>query len=1843
MSSKPRTTDVARVVRQAISQETKIPEEQLADDEPFERYGIESVMSVAIVRRLEETFGDLSKTLLFEYQTMKALLGYFAEEHDFHGVESAFNAPVSRARTTGAGVAAARGADRYPVKTIVQNAAGSDPVLRTVGSGQLDSVRDPSIDRRGDIAIIGMSGRFPLARNLEEFWANLRQGRDCITEIPEYLWDWRDYWHPEPRTEGKSYAKWGGFIEDADCFDPLFFNISNLAAEAIDPQERVFLETVHHTLEDAGYNRDALRGKRVGLYVAAMWGDYQHYGSLDASTESSFASIANRASYFFDLRGPSIALDTTCSGSLTTVHLACESLRTGETDLAIAGGVNITSHPHKYLALSALGFAATDGRCRSFGADGNGYVPGDGVGALLLKPLATAIGDGDRIHAVIKGTSINHGGRSSGFTVPSAEGQADLIDMALRKADIDPRSITYVEAHAPGTALGDPIEIRGLTNAFRKYTEDIAFCAIGSVKSNIGHLESAAGFAGIAKVVLQMQYQELVPSIHADQLNPNIRFDNTPFYVQRELAAWQPPVIQADGRQTRYPRRAAVSAFGVGGSNAHVILEEYLALLAPRTVSAEHLIVLSAKTEDRLRAIVENLLDYLTRQLASSTMPSRPSPQASLVERIFELIGDVTKIKTAMLDEQDELHDLLTGPTMVDMLMGKLHNEFGVTLDAQSLDSLTIRGLLASVTRCVPSAERSDAELSTLLERIAYTLQIGREPMEHRFATVVQSVPQLQQRLGAYLADGAELELSWTGHISNVAATVATRTEEEAYVARLVTSRRYERLGRLWCNGVAIPWVNLYPDPKPVRIALPLYPFARERCWIAQSATRATESVNQSLSCQQETSAPERLEENTNISVRVPVEHADLRRLVFRPVWSPVVISADTRAQPVEDRRTAGRYLLVYPRSASSLVDALRGLLSPGEAYEIVLGTRTDLVTQRCWEIDVSDQYAMDACLANVDHLDMVYFLGGYHDVDWQPETMAAFKRLEAQSVWTLFRLVKALERLRRAGREMPRLKVVTNHANAVRADDRIQPFTAAVHGLARTVAREHPQLEVEIIDLDLSEVDIAAMGTLRRALSYVVDGITGHREFTVRADQPYVRRLFPYDLEESSRPIFKRGGVYVLIGGAGTIGTGLSRYLASLASARLVWIGRRPRDEAIAAHVTEIERLSGHLDYVQANAADVEQLSRAFDAVERDHGKIDGVLHLAMVHEVTRIWDLSEEQLNSALASKAESTYALYLVLRRRNVGFVTLFSSAEAYVGNVGWGDYAAACCFQDVFALYWAQRAPWPVLSVNWGYWEGIVSDVSNILEAKGVHQLSVATGAAILERALASHTSQVIALDVEDHVLQRMGIVSREAPVLGNDTVVELVASTPLPEVGFVARVADVPTLLATDDGLPTLAAVSEALIDLLSGVLKINRARIEVDTDLINYGIDSLTVVALHKALEGKVGTLPATLFITFQTVDAVAKHLLGQYPAAARALVGVPEPTTARTSQPAPTSGAASLSAKSTEVRLLGRPNLSSTAKYLEQYGTIYRDGRLKQAAASATPRLLSIDIEEGQELMHLLVDTPSYESVELFLMGTGVPVMLLPAVGLTAPTWNYQFTSTLTCKMRLCVPHPPGYGLTKPIKDCTTRGIAGSFKDVIDLIAPRRPVHLVASCLSCVSAIYLARFFPDKIASLTLVGAFHNTEGMIVGDPDRLTTEELTTVLVTAVERVKGDFAGVTKRSANGASTANGASPALLLDSLCANSLIAMRYLTEMLTLSLLDWLPGIRVPTQCIYGTNDKIVAPHHSMTIADAITGAKLVEIDGAGHFPYLTHSEQFNPLLETFVEQHEGARRGLSTAN
>jgi acyl transferase domain-containing protein len=539
----------------------KIAPEQLNVGEPLAHYGLDSITAVTLSGDLEAWLGRrLSPTLAYDYPSIQALAAYLAQ------------APK--------------------VETV-------RPTASTEGNGDA-------------IAIIGIGCRFPGASDPDTFWQRLREGFDAITEVPRSRWDIDAFYDARPATPGKMNTRWGGFLEHVDQFDPQFFGISPREAIHMDPQQRLLLEVSWEALEHAGQAPEQLAGSRTGVFMGMSSADYshlQHTHGVEAhaysGTGNALSIAANRLSYLLDLRGPSWTVDTACSSSLVAVHQACQSLRQGECDLALSGGVNLVLTPDLTISFSQAQMLAADGRCKTFDAAADGYVRGEGCGVVVLKRLSDARRAGDPILAVIQGSAVNQDGRSNGLTAPNGHAQRAVIRQALARAQVAPAQIGYLEAHGTGTALGDPIEVNALKDVLLEGRSPHSTCWLGSVKTHIGHLEAAAGIAGLIRVALSLQHEEIPPHLHLKRLNPHLALEGTPLAIATERQPWP---------RSQERRLAGVSAFGFGGTNAHVILEEAPAGVgqAHPVERLQHLLTLSARGEAALAELARRYGDFLT-------------------------------------------------------------------------------------------------------------------------------------------------------------------------------------------------------------------------------------------------------------------------------------------------------------------------------------------------------------------------------------------------------------------------------------------------------------------------------------------------------------------------------------------------------------------------------------------------------------------------------------------------------------------------------------------------------------------------------------------------------------------------------------------------------------------------------------------------------------------------------------------------------------------------------------------------------------------------------------------------------------------------------------------------------------------------------------------------------------------------------------------------------------------------------------------------------------------------------------------------------------------------------
>ncbi len=593
---------------------------QLDAEMPLQELGMDSIMGVELIKNVNSYFNlEVEEIILFDYSTVAELSGYIHSEigdsdavYEEEVVEE-IQLETSDDVTSIHEEVVTKEVQRDIVKEVIQEKSEiEEPILSFETSDSPSTNKRTTVDNDSDdrIAIIGMSGRYAKSKNLDEYWDNIANGVDAVEEVPLDRWDTSEFYEEG----GAIYAKWLGRVDNIDQFDPAIFNISATEAALMDPQHRMFMEESWKAFEDAGYRQDSLNEMKCGTYIGIMTNEYA-YKLKEANVEENLALMmvgnsnslfAARMAYLMNLKGPAIALNTACSSSLVATHLACQGLLAHETDMAIAGGVSLYLGVDAFEKMCAAGMLSKDGKCKTFDDEANGFVPGEGAGVIVLKRYKDAVRDGDNIKGVILGSGMNQDGKTNGITAPSAKAQKELIKGIYDRFNINPESISYVEAHGTGTKLGDPIEVQALKNVFKSYTDKEDFCGLGSVKSNIGHTIAAAGVAGIHKVLMQFEQKQIAPTINFESENVLLKTKNSPFYINTKLKKWDTNAGEK--------RRASISSFGFSGTNAHLVLEEYVPAKTSIKTNEEVIIPLAGKDKGTLKRMAENLKEFLLKK-----------------------------------------------------------------------------------------------------------------------------------------------------------------------------------------------------------------------------------------------------------------------------------------------------------------------------------------------------------------------------------------------------------------------------------------------------------------------------------------------------------------------------------------------------------------------------------------------------------------------------------------------------------------------------------------------------------------------------------------------------------------------------------------------------------------------------------------------------------------------------------------------------------------------------------------------------------------------------------------------------------------------------------------------------------------------------------------------------------------------------------------------------------------------------------------------------------------------------------------------------------------------------
>ena len=1383
------------------------------------------------------------------------------------------------------------------------------------------------VKRSPPIAVVGIGCRFPGgAVDPAAYWRSLDSGVDGVGEIPTTRW-------PLGGVPDLPGVRWAGLLDQVDMFDPEHFGISRREASSMDPQHRLLLEVASEALEHGGFGSDALGGSRTGVFVGLSTQDYKDtirsddLGAADghATTGNAPCFAAGRVSYVLGLQGPCLTVDTACSSSLVSTDLACRSLRDGSCDLALAGGVNLILSPLTMVAMAHTQALSPSGRCRTFDAGANGYARGEGCGVVVLKRLADAERDADRIWAVIRGTAVNQDGRSTGFTQPSARAQQAVLQAALDDAGIGPERVDYIEAHGTGTPIGDPIEVEALA-AVLAGERAPARCVLGAVKTNIGHLEAAAGVAGLIKLVLALEHERIPGNLHFEALNPMIELAGTPFEVATDAVPWPRAAV---------PRVAGVSAFGLSGTNAHVVVEEAPPQQRTEGAARDHVLVVSARTESALAAQAEQIAGFLdatvdvpladvchsanvrrrhwpyrmaavgrTAAELSAGLRGGPSSFASdgavraaaagqgpddpraLAERYvrgeavdWRAIEDGQRRTVALPTYPFERQPCWYSPPVAAPAPRRDQHPLLATSIRSSLDGSWLwqgeigtgrlpwlRDHQVEGKVVVPAALLAEAMLGAAAQARGDQVAIG----DLRFlAPLVLSDDAVSVQVG--LTPAGALQVSslsgetWTRH-----------AEGQIGSASLGSSATVEP------SGDPVDGPALYAAVREA--GLEYGPAFRgvQKVWASDGSAVADVGTPPAAGPWLGRVHPALLDVcfqvmaaaigGTASATYVPSKITRLQIFEAAPESGRAV--AEVRA---DDGQTVAGDVALYDRDGR-VVAAIEGL----EVRRLDRTARY-LYTQ-AWSPLAVPGLADGKTTEALESRGPLLVLGdGAFATDLQARLTALVQPLppdvEAATALVKETVIDAAAPIRAV--------VLPVEAGQAGARASMTALLHLVQALGRWGFRNAPRLwlvtrgaqaadptsaqlwglgatvAIEHPDVRCSLVDLDS-GTAAEIgrLAGVVNADGAEDRVLLVGEQAFAARLHAAPASDGAAIEVRASGAYLITGGLGGLGLVLAGWLVQQGARSLVLMGRRAPGPAAAASVEALQDAGCEVAVVQGDVCAAEDVQRALHAA----GPVIGVFHAAGVLDDGMLVDQSWARYQQVLAPKVDGARTLHEATKTLELDLFVLFSSAAGVLGSPGQGSYAAGNAFQDALARSRAGEGL-PAISIAWAPWAEVgmaaVADRRRQLSARGVPALSTSDGLAVLARLLRRPRPNAVVLPLPPGQWSQLGGLVAGRP-LYTDLVTDAVPS------GDPALLA-VLGAAAVSDRRPI---IETAVLASLAFVLETEPERLEPEVELIDLGVDSLLAVDLRDRLQATFGIqLPATLAWDCPTVDALVAEV----------------------------------------------------------------------------------------------------------------------------------------------------------------------------------------------------------------------------------------------------------------------------------------------------------------------------------------------------------------------------------
>ncbi|WP_394843019.1 type I polyketide synthase [Pendulispora brunnea] len=1359
------------------------------------------------------------------------------------------------------------------------------------------------------MAIIGMAGRFPGAPDVGAYWELLVEGRDAISETAR------------GRANG---ARWGGFLEDVERFDAEFFGITPREAAAMDPQQRLFLETAWEALEDAGLPTASLRRTATGVFVGVSNFDYiwHQFRSLDevdayASSGSAHCIIANRISYLLDLTGPSLAVDTACSSSLVAVHLACQSLRARECDIALAGGVNLVLTPHLTTSLTRWGMMASDGRCKTFDARADGFVRGEGSGAVVLQRLTDAERSGARILAVVRGSAVNQDGKTNGLTAPNGAAQQAVIRQALARAGVSPAEVSYLETHGTGTSLGDPIEVEAIHEVFGAQATR---CVLGAVKTNIGHLEPAAGIAGLIKVVLALRHGTIPRNLHFQAQNPHLTL---------------PPGIELanEARPWATPRVAGVSAFSFGGTNAHVVLAEAPARATePAEVrAAPHLIPLSASHTEARRQMAARHAHLFEAGDAALTVEGVAGLRALHRDHLEERLVVLAEGRAGAAEA---LRSFAEGRPHPDVVYGSKRP------NARCVFVYTGQGqpwleMGAALSRTEAVFRDAVAEVDAAFQRVAG--RVERAPDLARTDVAQPAIFRLQVALTKTLAHWGIRPDAVVGHsVGEVAAAWAAGILTLDEAARVVhhRARLMERTAGLGAMAsVALPlaeavaFVEAHPE-----VVIAAHNGARDvvlsgRPEALEEALRALEA--RGVRCKKLAVA------YAFHSPQMDALQGELVRELhgLRPKAPRVAFHSTVTGQRERDAVGTAEYWAKNMRERVRFAEAIASTHAEGASNAFLeLGPHpaltpyiADAPTAFCMRRGQDDRRGLLSAVASLyvhgiepdwsrlaPRADRRGSLPAYpwqrrrhwlalHDAPartYRTEWIADAKS-PASAVPKRYLLVAGdgalAEQLRAAIRasggvceadsfdvdevllalpalhaaralvqrlldteHRPRVTFLTRAAMHLDGDMVAAPELAAIWGFGRALAHEEPSLAVTLLDLPARPHQGEASAIVSR-----LAGTAAERQAAWRTGQWYVPRLTAHALPTPA-PLDAEG-TFLVTGGLGSLGLATAERLVSSGARTLALVSRRVPNAEQRSAIASLQAKGARVVTLQANVADVDDLARALEELRASAPPLRGVFHGAGVLEDGLLAGSSPEAFDRVLSPKLDGGWNLHRLTKDMNLEHFVLYSSATAVLGAAGQTSYAAANAFLQGLAEH-RRSLGLRAVCVHWGAWaeSTMASDaVVAQLRSRGFDTMAQERALDALEGALRDGTTDVTVVEAE------WKTVLEQHPPLEHflERLVEKKQSAVDPIVTVLG---------VTPAGQRSKVLYGHVRAVVLSVMGMHAGTEVRPDQGLVELGLDSLLAVTIANRFSSDLALrLPKTLIYDHPTLQRLTEHLLG--------------------------------------------------------------------------------------------------------------------------------------------------------------------------------------------------------------------------------------------------------------------------------------------------------------------------------------------------------------------------------